>query len=312
MVLFQAPILTDGATHSAQQFRMLVRDLSRGAEGVTNGTDLKVTALSTPGAGVQIGDGSGIVIGKDAAFQGSYAVCNVGAATLGIAPGGASSRWDLVALRILDPEYAGSADPAVDPIMFFDVFPDVGPTATDIPPGYTAIPLARVQIPPSTSTITAGLITDLRKVANPRRERAMYVESPATPSGEISGSSGTYSYFSTAAGWNIDVPSWASKAIIRCDVGGLRYSTANFNGYFGATLGSSLTVQQTILDDNGGTGVRRSTALAADTLTIPDSYRGTTQLLRMRAAGGSGNTGKVSVDTSSTLVAEVEFVDAPR
>lgn len=48
MALFPVPILVNGATHSAQQFRMMVRDLVSGAEGITQGTDLKVTQLSTP------------------------------------------------------------------------------------------------------------------------------------------------------------------------------------------------------------------------------------------------------------------------
>src|SRR5690348_9003555 len=100
MTLFQAPILTDGATHSAQQFRMLVRDLARGAEGITEGDDLKVTALGTPGAAVQVADGSGIVRSKANSFGGSYAVCNVGTATVNIAATGGSPRSDMVVLRV--------------------------------------------------------------------------------------------------------------------------------------------------------------------------------------------------------------------
>jgi hypothetical protein len=64
MALFPAPILTNGATHSAQQFRMLVRDLANGAEGITQGDDLKVTQRATPGGGVLVGDGSGVVKGR--------------------------------------------------------------------------------------------------------------------------------------------------------------------------------------------------------------------------------------------------------
>ena len=35
MTLAQAPLLVDGATHSAQTFRMMIKDLSRGMEGIT-------------------------------------------------------------------------------------------------------------------------------------------------------------------------------------------------------------------------------------------------------------------------------------
>lgn len=311
MTLFQAPILTDGATHPAQQFRMMVRDLSNGAEGITQGDDLKVAPLGTPGAGVQVLDGSGIVRSKANSFGGSYSACNIGAATVSIASTGGSGRSDMVVLRILDPEYEGSLDPATDPVMFFDVISNVSSTATTVPGGYTAIPLARIDIPLSTSTITSGMIVDIRKVANPRRQRTFLTQSPTGLSTQIGGTSGTFSYFSTAAGWSVAVPDWASTAIVAINVGALRFATASFFGYLRATFGSSLTVQQIVLDDNQS-GTRRQTAVGGDTLTIPSAYRGTTQTLRMQACGFTGNVGTVGIDTSSTMLADIEFAEAAR
>lgn len=311
MALFQAPILTDGASHSAQQFRMLVRDLARSNEGVTEGDDLKVTALATPGSQVQISDGSGIVKGRANVFQGSYAVCNVGTDTLDIAPTGGTGRSDMVVLRVEDPEYEGSLDPATDQIMYFQIISGVTSTATAIPDSRTAIPLARIDIPASTSIITNAMITDLRSIANARRDRQLLLQSPGSLSTEISGSSGTFSYFDTAAGWNIAIPVWAARVKIKIDVGQIRYSTGTIFGYLRATFGASLTVQQVILDDNQGTGVRRATVVLGDNLLIPSAYRGTTQLLRLQVAGISGNTGKFSVDSSTTIIADVEFFEAP-
>ncbi len=69
MTLAQAPLLVDGATHSAQTFRMMIRDLSRGGEGITEAADLKVTPLPVPGAGVQIADGSAVIRGQANAWQ---------------------------------------------------------------------------------------------------------------------------------------------------------------------------------------------------------------------------------------------------
>lgn len=313
MTLYPVPILTNGATHSAEQFRALVKDLARGAEGITNGTDLKVTQLSTPGGGVQIAEGSGIVLGRVSPFQGAYAVRNQGAATLSVAAtGSGSGRSDMVILRVEDPEYEGSLDPVTDNINYFQVISNVSSSATSIPDGRTGIPLARIDLPASTSTITNAMIVDLRKIANPRRERQQLTQSPTILSTEITGSSSVYSYFNSLGGWNIAIPTWASKVKIRCDVWGLRLTTANFFGAMRATFGASLTVQATTIDDNGGTGTRRITHGIADTLTIPDAYRGTTQLLRLQASGASGNTGKVSVDPSSTALYDVEFEEAPR
>lgn len=312
MALFPAPILVNGATHSAQSFRMLVRDLALGSEGITQGDDLKVSQLATPGGGVQISDGSGIVRGRANSFQGSYSVCNVGSFTVDIAPTGASPRSDLLIVRVEDPEYEGDLNPAVDDICFFQVISNVSSSATTIPDGRTGIPLARIDIPASTATITNAMIKDVRKIANPRTQRTlMPVQSPSAASTEL-GASTTYQYFSTAPGWNVPVPDWASQAIISVRVSQARLAVANFFGGFRATFGASLALQTVTIDDNGGAPVRRIPIECADTLTIPAGYRGTTQLLRAQAAGYSGNTGRINVDGSTTLIADIQFTEAPR
>lgn len=311
MSLFPRPILVNGATHSAQQFRMLVRDLARGSEGVTQGDDLKVTQRSTPGGGVSVADGSGVVRGRFNTFQGSYAACNIGTADVTIGSTGGTGRSDMVILRVEDPEYEGTLDPEVDEIAYFQVISNVSSSATTIPDGRTGIPLARIDIPSSTATITNAMITDLRKVANPRRERTLKTQSPASLSTDISGTSGTFSYFSTAAGWSIAVPDWATTAVVSLSVGQIRYNTAAFFGGIRATFGASLTVQAVNLDDNQSS-TRRGTVVLGDTLTIPSGYRGTSQTLRFQAAGYAGNAGKVGVDASTTLIADIEFLEAPR
>jgi hypothetical protein len=312
MALFPAPILVDGATHSAQQFRMLVRDLANGAEGITQGDDLKVTQRATPGGGVLVGDGSGVVRGRANTFQGSYAACNVGAVDVPIAATGGSSRSDMVILRVEDPEYEGTVNPATDDIAYFQVISNVSSSATAIPDGRTGIPLARIDIPSSTSTITNAMITDLRSCANPRRRRSVFTQSPSGISSGI-GSSTSYSYFSTAAGWNITIPDWATKLIVKIDVSPIRYDLGNFWGRIGATYGASLATQDITLDDNQGSGARRIPAIIGDTLTIPSAYRGTTQLLRVRASGlDAGQAGRIYVDSGTTLIADMQFEEAPR
>ncbi|MBD3550896.1 hypothetical protein [Streptomyces sp. SP18CM02] len=311
MALFPVPILTNGATHSAQQFRMMVRDLVSGAEGITQGTDLKVTQLSTPGASVQVGDGSGVVRGRVSAFQGTYSVCNIGSDTVGISSTGGSPRSDMLILRVEDPEYEGSLNPAIDQINYFQIISNVSSSATTIPDGRTGIPLARIDIPASTSTITNAMIKDLRQIANPRKESQLLTQSPSGQSTVI-GASTAFSYFSTAPGWTIAIPDWATTARIKIDVVPLRFSVNNYFGSVRATFGSSLTLQETTLDDNQGTGVRRVGTIVADTLTIPSAYRGTSQLLRVQGAGSSGNAGRIQVDSGTALAADVEFTEAPR
>lgn len=310
MTLVQAPLLTSGASHSAQTFRMMLRDMARGNEGVTEGNDLKVTALSTPGTSVQVGDGSGVIKGRASTWQGHYTAYNIGATNVAVSSTGGTGRTDMVVLRVLDPAYEGGLNPATDQICTLEIVSNVSSTATSPPAGMTAIALARITIPASTSVITDAMITDLRKIANPRREFHLLPESPGSLSTGIGGTSGTFSNFSTASGWNIAVPTWATLMKVNLQVGQLRYDTNNFFGYLRATFGASLTMQQVALDDNQGTGIRRGTIVAGDTLTIPTAYQGTTQLLRTQAAGGATNGGgKVYVDSSTTLVAHVEFLE---
>lgn len=311
MTLYPRPLLTNGATHPAQQFRMLVRDLARGAEGITQGDDLKVTQRSTPGSGVTVSDGSAIVKGRVDAFQGHYAEANIGAANVDIAATGASPRTDMVILRIEDPEYEGTLNPVVDQVAYFQVITNVSSSATTIPDGRTGIPLARVTIPASTSTITNAMITDIRKIANPRTERTLLPQSPSAQSNLI-GASTTYAYFSTAPGWTIAVPDWATTVRIKIDVMPMRFTVANYFGSVRATFGASLTLQPTLIDDNQGTGTRRVGTLVADTLTLPSAYRGTSQLLRVQGAGGDGNLGRIQVDSGTAMAADIEFIEAPR
>jgi hypothetical protein len=311
MSLIAQPIMVNGATHSAQTFRMLVRDLARGNEGITQGDDLKVTQRGTPGGGVSVADGSGVVRGRANTFQGSYAICNIGTADVPIAATGGTGRSDMVIVRVEDPEYEPGLNPATDQLAYFQVISGVSGSATAIPDGRTGIPICRIDIPSSTATITNAMITDLRKIANPRRDRRMYTHSPSGDSTLI-GSSTTYSYFSTEPGQAIAIPDWATTVRARIDIASLRYSVADFFGNLRATFGASLTLQSVGLDDDQGNSIRKIPAICADTLTVPAGYRGTTQTLRAQANGNSGNAGRINVSTATTFVYDVEFEEAPR
>lgn len=311
MSLYQVPILVNGATHSAEQFRAMVQDLARGAEGITQGGDLKVTQLSTPGTSVQVGDGSGIVRGRVSAFQGSYSVRNQGAETVFIAATGGSARSDMLILRVEDPQYEGSLNPAVDKINYFQVISGVSSSATTIPDGRTGIPLARIDIPASTSTITNAMIRDIRQIANPRTVRDIYTQSPTALSNVISNTNGVFTSFNSAPGWQVPIPAWANQVKLRFDVGQIRYTTGSIVGSFRATFGVSLTTEAVSLNDDGSTGTRRVSVISGDTVALPSIYPGTTQTLRAQGAGRAGNAGGIAVDTATTLVADVQFVETP-
>ncbi|MEU1908353.1 hypothetical protein ACFV4E_22440 [Streptomyces hygroscopicus] len=316
MALNPTPIATTGATHTAQQFRMMIRDLSRSNQGVTEGDHMKVTALATPGGGVQIADGSATIIGRVSPVQGSYSAYNIGVDTsVTIAPTGGSGRSDMVILRVEDPEYEGTRDPATDPIVYFQVVSNVSSSATTVPSGYSAIPLARIDIPASTATITNSMIKDLRKVANPRRDRILYPYYALDPLVEISGTSETWKTFPNLTMATIAVPSWATVAKVVFTISGLRLASGNVWGNFRFMLGSIEAAQYVGIDDNQGTAARRNTVQMVETIdlttTTGAAMRGTNQNFYSRMRTRSSNAGRIGVDATTTFNIDVEFTEGP-
>jgi len=305
MTLIQPPMMVHGGTHPARTMRMMIRDLSRGSQGVTEFNDLKVTQQTTPGAGAQVGDGSGVVRGASWG-QGSYTQYNVGTALVGIAPTGAQGRTDMVVLRVLDPEYEGSLNPAKDDIGFFDVVSNVSSTATQPPTGMTAIPLARVALPPNCVTVTNAMITDLRKIANPRRDRQLYTSFPGNPLNRLVYQDNKWHTWPSAARWSIYVPVWAVTAKIVTTIAGLRLDSADVFAHMQQVFGT-VQGQDTLIDDDQGANIRRNTVVLADSLTIPAAMRGTTHSLYVQTYMSKAETGNLGVDAGTSLIADVEF-----
>lgn len=313
MALNPVPIATTGATHTAQQFRMMVRDLARDNEGVTTGSDLKVSALGTPGAGVQIADGSAVITGRVSSIQGSYSAYNIGTDTVSISATGGSPRSDMIVLRVEDPDYEGTRDPAEDPIVFWEVVPNVSSSATTVPSGYSAIPIARIDIPASTATITNAYIVDLRNVANPRRERVLYPYYALDPLVEISGTSETWQTFPNLTMATIAIPSWAATAKVVFSGSNIRLDDGNVWAGFRFLLGSIEAAQWVNIDDNQGTAPRRTYCEMIETIdlttTTGAAMRGTNQAFKSRMRTRVANAGSIGVDATTSFKIDVEFTE---
>ena len=316
MALHPTPIATTGAEHTAQQFRMMIKDLARDQQGVTSATDLRVTALETPGAGVQIGNGSATIAGKVSPIQGHYNAYNIGVDTVPISATGGTPRSDMLILRVEDPEYEGTRVPGVDPLVFWDVIPNVSSSATTVPAGYSAIPLARIDMEASTATITNAMITDLRKITNPRRERFVQPYYAQDPRVEISGTSEVWRNFPNVVMHEIPIPSWAADGKIVFTAGGIRLVDGNVFGGFRYMLGIFEAAQWVSIDDNQGSGPRRLGALMmVDNINLKGvvgaSMRGTTQPFRPRMRTRAANNGKIGVDGATSFTIDVEFTEGP-
>ncbi|MET7808651.1 hypothetical protein [Micromonospora chersina] len=175
-----------------------------------------------------------------------------------------------------------------------------------------SIALARVDIPPSTGAITEAMIKDLRRVANPRRERTLLTSSPGANNDLTSTSA--YVDWPAVAVKSIAVPSWATQVKIVSTIAGALASFDLVDGFLRHRLGAATFGQETRFDTNGVTASNQAdkTMLTADTLTVPASMRGTKQQVavqgKLTLRGSSGN-GLVRAYTSTTIVTDIEFLE---
>lgn len=307
MTLMQPPMMVHGGAHPARAMRLLLRDLARGRQGVAEASGMRVRPLETPGAGVRVSDGSAIVHGARP-WQGAYAQTNIGDAVVEVEPTGPFARTDLLVLRVEDPEHEGTRDLASEDIGYFHLVTDVDRDADAAPDGMTALPLARITLPRYTSTITAGMISDLRRVINPRRERAVRTVA-VKELAQLPGENGQWATWPEEAAWDLDIPPWATQARIIVHFGGLRIADGRIWAQLRPRLGER-SAAATVVDDDQGTSARRITTMLADTLEIRAAERGSRQQLTVQTQQNTDyGTGTLSVAEGAVIACEVEFTE---
>jgi hypothetical protein len=300
-----------GAQHSPEIARVLSYAAFGGAEGIVGSDDLAVREKSVPDSTVQVLPGACSILNRASAqaYQ-AYVGRLPSAESVAIAPTDASGgRSDLIVVRVEDPYLAGEpwgdpVDPAIGPYVFTRVIPNVPAGTTSlqqVEPGQSGIAIARIDLPASTGTVTQAMIQDLRVLPNPRRERRQML---AFPSSSESLTSGNFVRFPGAAQWSVQVPSWATKAIVRGEIAGVKAS-GSLVGTSRVLLGS-LVGQVAPFDFGSGT---RGTVLSADEFSIPVAMRGTTQTLQIQGKRNSG-TGSLESGGWITALSDIEFVES--
>lgn len=314
-----------GAQHSPEVARLLSYVAFGGAEGILGPGDLKVQALAVPGSSVRVAPGACAILSRalGGAYQ-AYAGRMPTEDTVAIAAtGSAGGRSDLIVARIEDPNLSGEpwgapVDPAVGPYIFTRVIANVPATTTTVAElglGYSAVALARVDIPASTATITDAMIVDLRKLARPRRERRLFT---AVPAADDLLTSPAFAQWPAVATWDVDVPAWATKAVLLISLWSLRANRFDVNtagGFWGQLRGALSGGGYT---PNAGYDVNipavnnydRVSAGVAATLTLGAGIPGTRQRVWLEGLKSGGNT-SLTADTNTTITADVEFVESP-
>lgn len=290
----------DGALLGSSLARRAEYAAVGGAEGIVQKPDLKVTQLDTPGVGVKIAPGVGLVNNKyQTSPNETYVVSNPGSHTIPaieMPASNPSAKSYIVAVVVGDPDFSQAGHPFMTPsdppVGEETTFAYVRPVLIEVASSsvktlsgaYPALVLARIDVPANTTTITNAHITDLRKLARPRQSQEIFVGQPWTnaspvriPSGSAYGDWGSAQFQPSVA-----VPDWAKRAIMVVSINGIKLQDASVNASGGVrTQMGSVTGPATSWDvDNSSSGAVRlnlQTAGEYDCSTIA----GTTVNLRV-------------------------------
>ncbi|MGH3499967.1 MAG: hypothetical protein ACRDQA_03545 [Nocardioidaceae bacterium] len=321
---FQKPVwAVDGVEVSGQLMRAELKSASKETNGIDGPAHLKVSELATPGAGVRIAGGKGIILGQETGHQGSYFAENLGDHELDIDPTGASKRSDLVIVRAEDPTASSqwTQDPVVDGVVFPRVVEDVLDDAIFAPVNQSAFPLARVDIPANTSVITDDMIVDLRRLRMPHKDEIQRVinlqsDDPTIPDKltRTSWPSGSNAWPDKAY-WHASmqrIPEWAHEAVVMAWVSGL-----SVTGDTGQNVHGRMRVQHGTLNTQG-TQFHRYVASAHDRMSITiagnmpidAAHRGTYADVAFQAYKSGGNADLVA-DWGTVVAVNITYYESP-
>ena len=239
MAMERVPYLVGGGfEHSAEVMRAMLAAATSGAEGLVNAGDMKVQPLQTPGTSIRVAPGNALI--RNSYTGGTAQTYAARAASETLLPIQATSsggpRTDLVVARIDDPTYAGTTfDPQTFQAAKLEVIRGVPATQADVRGlnlAYPAIALARITLPASTGTVTSAHIKDLRELAQPRKDRRLFVTALTEGDGSFPiPLDGQARWWPLLATNTVDIPIWAQRVRIVGQWGGVKIPGGNTNAY---------------------------------------------------------------------------------
>jgi hypothetical protein len=290
-----------------------------GQQGVVGPLDCIVRQTVVASSGILIDQGNVVVYGAEQTEQGSYYGENLGQdSTLSIAATGGTARSDLVVVRAEDPTWAGSpwgGSPAAQ-ILFPRVISNVAPGTTVPPGGISAIALARIDMPASTSTVLQSYIHDVRQVVNAQGFTQQFnFAGPGTAAN--SGATSTAVQWPTGAIWTgVPIPSWATFAVMTWSITELIYNSGSGNGTARGNIypviGSSVTAPTvsttpSLYSMTTATGAGRHVVAGGGLFAIPPAIRGTSQTLQFAQQTDGTHTDTLGFFESSMVSLNVEW-----
>lgn len=314
------------AEHSAKIGRTIAYLANGTKQGVSKAPHAAVDETDPTGPQVRVAPG---VVRVNSTFGNAYfdqyVVRRDSISFVDVDPTGSSAgRSDLVIWEILDPYAQGSihqepADPVNGPYDIITIEPGVPSSTRSFAElgfsGRTAYALARIDIPASTATITAGMVTNLRNMADPIDGQDPGPDGDATitiPSDEAIDSSATsFIAWPPSAEWTVTIPERATKAKLTLSASGVLERVGDFVGDIRLTLvGVGSTQSYPIRTSWTGSVISGTLGPYELEFAVPKSFRGTTQTVQMEGRWRSGD-GELAIDAESTVTLHVEFVERP-
>lgn len=252
---------TVGAEHPAELVRTANHAFSNGGRGVVEPLDLWVSQLPIATGKVRMNPGAVIIGNTTPMVQSeSYIGRAPGESIITVPFNGSGTRYDLIGVRIKDPEYGSFPSPPNEVEArtweYIEPFHLVNATAAQIQAAREDRPFLTfpvewttlVTLPPNTGTITRELLTDLRKLAQPKS----YIDLIGT------GFSDRQSLIGPDADagkvWPeyrplLKVPYWTTQGWVAAQLNSVGQQNAATQGYLTCVLGG-LRAQNVVYDED--------------------------------------------------------------
>lgn len=315
----------DGGRHRGELQRVQLYSATGGSEGIIEAPDCKVRQLSTAGTQVRIDAGALLIRNRSASVRNqTYAANGRIESRLDVPAAPAGGRADLVVVRVEDPQYspwptppAGTAPDYqyVKPFLITNV-PASTTTALSLNLNYSAVELARINLPANAVNITDAMITDLRKLAQPKR--GFFLERYDAPDPSLVDTNtalNAYVQFpptSQIANASVPVPIWATRANVRVLLTGVQVRTSALAGRLrlkmtGGSPSTSVYTRETYLNEQTFNGSRFSYEITSEVL-IPASMRGFTLTCNTEWVK-RGGTGFLRTEGDVQSVVDITFLE---
>lgn len=294
-----------GAEHSPAVARTLAYAATNGADGIITPTDLKVTALPTPGAAVRVAPGAAVMLNRyPGGTSQSYIGRNESSTDVSVtATGSSGGVTRYLIMRVDDPQFGGPAPANVldGPYVRFVWVSSITNLA------YPFAPLAKLVQPANTATITNAMLTNIREVANPRSPELQTRVSAIATAHNLTAN--TFQNFPNVAE-SIRVPDWATYAVCTAFLSGMQQVDGAVSAEF-YLQAKSIQGQLTAIDQPGvGSGYGRVPTVMMKWENPVGDIAGQNIELRIRARKLAG-TGYVRADNYTQIMFQVQFTQGP-